>query len=411
MDKIKKKPTIAGVMWKTVSEACNLACDYCYYSSCGGKPGKINRVDEDVLEKFIIEYMKIKRRAVPFAWQGGEPLLAGLDFFQKVVDLQAKHAPRNTMISNAIQTNGTLITMAWAQFFKKYNFLVGVSIDGPQVMNDRRRVTSAGGGSFNAIMRGINHLREENVDFNILTVIHEDNVSHAQELMAFFDEQNFSHVQFIPCMDFRAQDINQPPRYHISPEQYGQFLCECFDYWYNDGFPKMSIRFFDNMLADYLNQSAELCTHMEFCPTTLILEPNGDAYPCDFFIHDDYKLGNIKTHALEELIDHPTMKRFLTKKPNLPEACQSCEFLSLCHGGCPRNRSEIEPNQTEYFCESYQMIYRYADQRMQTVAENIRGKSINEYVKLGHPLPNRNDQCLCGSGKKFKQCCMKLIEA
>src|SRR5690625_982913 len=155
-------------MWKTVSEACNLACDYCYYSRLKGRPGKIDRIADDVLEKFIREYMALKKGVVPFAWQGGEPLLAGLDFFKKVVTLQAKHAPKNTTISNSIQTNGTLIKKEWAEFFKKFNFLVGVSLDGPEEMNDARRVTGSGKGSFNTIMKGIQHLRDADVDFNIL---------------------------------------------------------------------------------------------------------------------------------------------------------------------------------------------------------------------------------------------------
>lgn len=403
------KPTIAGVMWKTVSEACNLACDYCYYSSCAGKPGKINKIDEDLLENFIIDYMKIKKGAVPFAWQGGEPLLAGLDFFEKVVELQAKHAPRNTIISNSIQTNGTLISKKWAQFFKKYNFLVGVSIDGPKDINDQRRITSDGGGSFQAVMRGIHHLKEANVDFNLLTVIHENNVGKGKALMGFYEEHEISHVQLIPCMDFRAQNIHASPQYHITPKQYGEFLCEIFDAWYNDGFPKISVRFLDNMLASYLHQSSEMCTHQEFCPTTLILEQNGDAYPCDFFIHPDYKLGNIATDSIESLLGHPVMKKFLNKKPTLPKSCQSCEFLSLCNGGCPRNRSELHSDETEFFCESYKMIYGYADKRMKIVADNIKKKGIIDYQKLGHPLPSRNEKCLCGSGKKFKQCCSRLI--
>lgn len=197
-----------GVMWKTVSEACNLACDYCYYSRCGGKPGKIDRIEYDVLEKFIKEYMAISNGVAKFAWQGGEPLLAGLEFFEKVVELQAKYAPPHTMISNSLQTNGTLLNDEIAQFLKKYNFLVGVSLDGPKEINDARRITGSGAGSFDRVMRGIELLRKHEVDFNILTVIHENNVNKAKELMEFYQREKFTFVQFIPCMDFRAQETD-----------------------------------------------------------------------------------------------------------------------------------------------------------------------------------------------------------
>lgn len=400
---------ISGVMWKTVSESCNLACDYCYYSRCKGRPGKIDRIDDSILEKFIIEYMEIKRGAVPFAWQGGEPLLAGLDFFEKVVYLQAKHAPKNTVISNSIQTNGTLIKKEWAEFFKKYNFLVGVSIDGPEHINDQRRVTGSGKGSFQAIMNGIQYLRNEDVDFNILTVLHENNIHQARELMDFYQEEGFDHIQFIPCMDFKAQNINEPSKYLITPKEYGDFLCEVFDIWFNDGYPEVSIRFFENMLAVFLNQEAEGCIHRETCPKTVIFEQNGDAYPCDFYIHEEYLLGNIGQDTLESIVNHEKMELFYEKKPNLPDQCKSCEFLNLCHGGCPRNRQGTA-SETEYFCESYQQIYRYAHDQMIEVATNIKKRELKRLYDRGFRFPNRNDRCLCGSKTKYKKCCQPLLE-
>jgi uncharacterized protein len=402
---------IAGVMWKTVSEACNLACDYCYYSRCYGRPEKIDRIDDELLEKFIREYMKIKTGIVPFAWQGGEPLLAGLDFFERMVQLQVKYAPKNTVISNSIQTNGTLINEKWAAFFKKYNFLVGVSLDGPEEINDARRVTGSGKGSFNSIMQGIQYLKEEKVDFNILTVLHEDNIFKAKELMNFYQSEGFSHVQFIPCMDFQSQDINQPGKYLITPRQYGDFLCEAFDVWYNNGEPQISVRFFDNILAVYLHQQAELCTQQQTCPKTIIFEQNGDAYPCDFFIHNQYKLGNIREESLESLINKELMEEFSSKKSALPAQCQSCEFLQLCHGGCPRNRiGENNELAVEYFCQSYKQLYRYAHERMLEVATSVKKRKINQYKKAGNTLPGRNENCICGSTKKFKKCCELLIE-
>lgn len=398
-----------GVMWKTVSEACNLACDYCYYSGCGGQPGKIDKIDPVVLEKFIKEYMSLSNGVASFAWQGGEPLLAGLEFFLQVVFLQAKYAPKNTIISNVLQTNATLINEDWAKFFKQYNFLIGVSLDGPKGINDARRVTGHGMGSYDRVMRGIDLLRKYKVEFNILTVVQENNVGRAKELMEFYQSEDFSHVQFIPCMDFRAQEPSKPGRYLISPEQYGQFLCEAFDIWYNDGNPTTSVRFFDNMLSVYLHQEAELCVHRQSCPKTLVLEQNGDAYPCDFYINDEYKLGNVGEDALSDLLTSPIYSDFLRLKPNLPDKCKSCKYLKLCHGGCPRNRQMDEAIHPDYFCDSYLQIYDYAHERMERLAENIKRQWLSNHLHSGHRKPERNDYCLCGSGKKFKKCCETLL--
>lgn len=371
------KPQIVGVMWKTVSEACNLACDYCYYSRCNGKPGKLDRIQEETLEKFIKEYLEIRRGYAPFVWQGGEPLLAGLEFFEKVISLQKKYTKKRTFVANAIQTNGILINKKWAQFFKEHNFLVGVSLDGPEEINDKRRVTNSGLGSFKLIMKGIQQLREENADFNVLTVIHEDNVTKAKELVEFYAQEDFKYVQFIPCMDFQSQDVSTAGKYAITPRQYGKFLCEFFDAWYNGGDPYLSVRFFDNMLAVYLGQQPELCQQSEFCPKMLVLEQNGDAYPCDFFIEEEYKLGNVKEDALQDIVNNPKWDDFLAMKPSLPDNCKSCEFLNLCHGGCPRNR--VQKNQdmdVDYFCESYKTIYKYAEERMIFLANKMKDKGF-----------------------------------
>lgn len=405
-----------SVMWKTVSEACNLACNYCYYSRCGGRPGKFNRIEDEVLEKFIKEYMEISKGVATFAWQGGEPLLAGLDFFEKVVALQAKYAPKNTIISNSLQTNGTLITEEWARFFKKYNFLIGVSLDGPKEINDARRVTGSGAGSYELIMKGINILRKHKVDFNILTVVHETNVHRAKELLDFYEKEDFKFVQFIPAMNFLAQETDAQGNYLITPKEYGDFLCEAFDAWYNDGYPNTSIRFFDNMLNVYLHREAELCVHRKTCAKTIVLEQNGDAYPCDFFINDRYKMGNVGKDRLIDILNSPIYNDFLQLKPKLPESCQSCEFINLCHGGCPRNRTwSFGENETlvdvDYFCQSYKQIYSYAHERMEIVAQNVKKRWLKEYIQSGSKLPERNEVCFCGSGKKFKKCCEVLLSA
>ncbi|MEK3734370.1 MULTISPECIES: anaerobic sulfatase maturase [Paenibacillus] len=400
-----------NVMWKTVSEDCNLACDYCYYSTCGGKPGpEINRIDSAILDTFIKDYMQRSRGAASFAWQGGEPLLAGLAFFEEVVYRQALHAPPHTTISNSLQTNGTLIHDRWASFFKTYHFLIGVSLDGPKEIHDARRVNAAGRGSFDRVMAGIGHLRKHQVDFNILTVIHKGNVGHAKELLAFYREHDFNFVQFIPCMDFRSQQVDRPGVYEITPREYGDFLCDVFDVWYNDGHPNVSIRFFDNMLSVYVNREAELCVHRAACPTSLVLEQNGDAYPCDFFINDAWKLGNAGSDSIADMLAHPNYARFHRMKPALPDKCRSCTWQKLCHGGCPRNRQwnpEGTTSDPDFFCQSYVQIYAYAHDRMTELGDRLRRELYSSGVKRDYAgrTPGRNEPCPCGSGKKHKACC------
>jgi len=400
------------VMWKTVSEDCNLACDYCYYSAAGGVPHHPVRVMEPaLLERFISQYMSRSRGQAVFAWQGGEPLLAGLPYFEQVISLQAKYAPPHTLISNSLQSNGTLINERWAAFFKRYNFLIGISLDGPEEIHNTHRVTGAGTGSFRQVMRGVRHLEQAGVDYNILTVIHEDNVTKPDELMAFYKEQKFEYIQFIPCMDFVSQESGMPGRFRITPEQYGEFLCRTFDLWYNDGEPEISIRMFENMLLSMLHRPAQLCVHSSCCPKMMVLETNGDAYPCDFFIDEEHKLGNIGQSDLDTLLASPVYDDFLQMKPRMNEVCNQCEFLSFCHGGCPRNRNWLDVNdrsEVDYFCRSYQMFYAHAWEPMKALASRLKEEQIQQYRQSGQPLPGRNEPCLCGSGKKFKHCCQQF---
>ena len=401
-----------GVMWKTVSEDCNLACDYCYYSTCGGRPGPTrSRIDCALLETAIREYMSHARGAVGFAWQGGEPLLAGLEFFEMVVALQAKHAPPGTSIGNAVQTNGTLITDDWARFFRKYNFLVGVSIDGPREMHDAHRMTATGKGSFDLVMRRIGHLRDHGVDFNILTVLNPANVERPRELWEFYERERFGYVQFIPGMDFHAQAPDTPPRYLITAGQYGNFLCDTFDLWYRDGAPAISERFFDHALSVHLGRKAETCNYAATCSTTLVIEQNGDAYPCDFYISAEHRLGNVGSDALAEIFAHPAFRGFQRLKTQLLPQCRCCAYLRLCYGGCPRSRTwhgDGRPAGPDFFCSAYRRFFDYAHDRLEALARGLRTRWIADHARGGRAWPARNDACFCGSGSKFKHCCGPL---
>lgn len=275
---------IAGIMWKTVSEDCNLACDYCYYSTCGGRPGARRRIPLGLLETGIRKCMERSPGAAGFTWQGGEPLLAGLEFFETVVALQAKHAPAGTAIGNAVQTNGTLLSDDWA-------------------------------------------------------------------------------------------------------------------------------RFFDNVLSVYCGHEAEACQHRRSCSRTLIVEQNGDAYPCDFYIAPEWRLGNIERDALEGILDHPAYRRFMQFKEELPQQCRRCRHLALCHGGCPRSRVADETRGgagPDYFCAAYRRFFDHAHDRMTRLARKLRARWLAEHARAGRPWPARNEPRVCGSGRKFKRCCGPL---
>ena len=347
-------------MFKTVGEACNLACDYCYYSHVAGNPRGVRAIPQDILDPFLADYMDhVAGGEASFVWQGGEPTLAGLPYFQNVVALEARHARPHTRIGNAVQTNGILLNDAWAQFFRQYRFLVGVSLDGPESIHDARRIDAHHEGSFRRVMRGVDHLRKNGVEYNILTVVNRDNVGKARELMAFYRTQGFRWVQFIPCMEFPAQSPQSIGAYEVTPEQYGRFLCDAFDAWQAD--PSLSIRMFDNMIMTLGGQSGEICIMQEYCPPFLVVEPDGRTYPCDFLISPEWSLGNIAKTSVFDMIASETYRLFRRLKPNLAPTCKSCEWLSLCHGGCPRTRlGGVGTDTVDYFCEAYKMLYAHA---------------------------------------------------
>ncbi|WP_298275512.1 anaerobic sulfatase maturase [Ferroplasma sp.] len=364
-------------MFKTVSENCNLACDYCYYSRKKNSLNTVKHLQIEKLEKLIRDYMKNFEDVAIFIWQGGEPLLAGLDFFKKAISLESKYAPIDKSIINVVQTNGTLINQRWAKFFKEYNFLVGISLDGTQKIHDARRTYSNGLGSFDDIMKGIKLLEIYGVDYNILSVIHKGNVQKFNEIMDFFEGNNLRWIQFLPAMKFNSHDSNTPAKYEVTSTEYGQFLCESFDRWYREfielGIPQFSIRFIDNVLSTYINENPNYCIINKECSGTLIVEQNGDVFPCDFFIEEQWKLGNISSNSLENLIRSINYQKFKHLKPNLPNKCVSCKWKYKCYGGCPRNRKYVNNKiDVDYFCDAYIKFYEYTEERMKFLANIIK---------------------------------------
>jgi uncharacterized protein len=407
-----------GVMFKTVSTDCNLDCQYCYYRESLEGTRVRRRIAPEMLETFMAQYMDYvsDAKVASISWQGGEPTLAGLKFFEQVVALEAHYAKPGTTISNALQTNGVLLNDAWGEFFKTYNFLVGVSLDGPEEIHNSRRAYKSGRGSFDHVMRGIEVLRRHGVAFNILCVLGPHNVERPKELLSFYRQQGFSHVQFIPEMDFQAMETDKPAHFQITPAQYGAFLREAFDEWYEDGRPTISVRTFDNFLQNYVGVATDLCVHSDRCDAGIVVEYNGDVYPCDFYIHPDWKLGNVLVAPLREILKNPKRLAFVLQKHQpLPDDCQRCEWLRVCKTGCPRNRLSTDDGQTpDYFCASYKEFFSHADARLSRVKERVQQKQ--KYLNVLQVAPRQvqrlgpNDACPCGSGKKLKKCCQNPAE-
>lgn len=355
---------------KPVGSACDLACSYCYYREDVSGVKGLKVMPTEILELIISEYARDSKGRGQIAWHGGEPLLAGIDFFKEAMYLENKYG---TQIYNAMQTNGTLITDAFAEIFRKNKFLIGVSIDGPKEVHDSRRFYDGESyGSYDLVMQGVSLLRKKNVEFNVLTVIGQHNVTKATILFDFYDKNDFNWLQFIPQMKFTSFLPSVKTKYDITPEQYYNFLSEFFKLWYKNKIGIMSVRFFDNILQSYLQQTPDICTMQERCPDHLVLDVNGDVYPCDLFHNKYWKIGNIKDMEIAEAIKTEKYRNFHKLKPNLPSKCKTCKWLKNCYGGCPRNRiSESDNNEKDYFCETYLSFFEAFDRKFRAMRDMI----------------------------------------
>jgi len=399
--------TCIPVLVKPTSAGCNLSCTYCFYKDRPSDPyaGVSRRImPEPVLEAFISQYLRIcEGGTASFCWQGGEPLVAGLEFFRKVVALQMKHGRGGQRIANSVQTNGVLLDERWAEFFREYNFFVGLSIDGPEDVHDLHRKFPDGRGSFQRVMRAAEVLREYEVPFNVLAVVTRQTQGEAERLYRFFLSEGFLHLQFIPC-------VEPDPEYAVTPEGYGEFLCELFDLWYNDGRPQASVRFFDNLLQAYLGLRPDSCSLQEKCGAYVVVEYNGDIYPCDFFVEKRWLLGNLVETPMGEILGSSKFREFSEWKLGPFPECVECPWSWVCHNGCSRFR--YVAGGTEYLCPAYRRFFSYADARLRALADRVRRaeKVRSLWASGAYRGVGRNDPCPCGSGKKFKRCCMPYVQ-
>ena len=384
-----------NIMVKPVGPVCNLSCTYCYYLEKRNLYREVQsfRMKEKVLESFIRQY--IQSQTVPnisFVWQGGEPTLLGLDFFEKVLELQKKYAG-NKQITNSLQTNGTRIDDQWARFLAQNNFLTGISIDGPQHLHDHYRKDKKGNGSFQQVMRGIQLLKKHGAEFNTLTVVNNHNVHYPKEIYAFLRSIGSRFMQFIPIVEQQAEPSEGSPLELISPDytgkahltdwsvssrEYGKFLTTIFDDWVVRDVGRHFVQIFDTTLANWVRHDPGLCVFDRTCGEAAVLEHNGDLYSCDHYVYHENYLGNILQTPLQELMKSEKQIQFgLKKETSLPKKCQKCRFLRVCRGGCPKNRihtSAEKGKRLNHLCEGYQHFFSHVAPYMNYMAEELAHK-------------------------------------
>jgi len=358
-----------SLLIKPVSADCNMHCRYCFYRrpSDPYRSEKRHIMADTTLETMISRYMKSARRCASFGWQGGEPLLAGIDFFEKVVAYQQHHGLSAQRVGNNLQTNGLLLDEQWARFFRRYNFFIGVSLDGPEELHNRYRLAGCGSDGFQQTLKGIRILRDHQVEFSVLSVINDVTAKKPAEVYDFFVRRGIDRLQFIPCLEIDGE-TGAIRDYSVAVQDYRDFLCILFDLWYNSGRPVVSIRPFENILAIYLGRDPEICAFKDRCGSYLVVEYNGDVYPCDFFVERQWMLGNILDTPINDLLKKRKRRAFNSRKMEGSPVCRSCEWNFVCHFGCPHFRL---PGGENYFCDAYRQFFRYTRHRFEALRENL----------------------------------------
>ena len=362
---------------KPSGSECNLDCKYCFYKDRAPEIGRgRQRMTDEVLERLIKDYMKLRFPVAGFSWQGGEPTLMGLDFYKRAVLLQKKYGAPSQQVSNALQTNAILLDDKWCRFLHDNNFLVGISIDGPKEFHDYYRIDHSGSGTYDKVVRAIQTCKEYKVEFNILTLLNDKNAEHPNELFDFFIENGIKYLQFIPCVETDPA-TGKVVDFSVTPQQYGEFLCRIFDRWYDYGPQKLSIRDFDSILSYCVTGKHTICTFDKQCSQYIVVEHTGDCFPCDFFVEPKWRLGNIFETPIEKLAASDKKRDFARAKQNLCNKCLLCRHLALCRGGCMKDKTALDEHSSpeSYFCQSYKRFFDYAMPRFLQIAAAINAGS------------------------------------
>ena len=413
------RKSLDSVLIKPAGPDCNLDCSYCFYLDRASQfPGaKVHRMSEHVLEETVKQVLQQGGRHVSFGWQGGEPTLAGLPFFEKAVEFQTKYG-NGKSVGNGLQTNGILLDEDWANFLREYNFLVGLSLDGPEHVHDHYRHFKGGQPSWKEVVERAHMLLDSGVDVNALTVVNDYSVQFPEEIYNFHKELGLNYMQFIPRVETDPSDPSKAASFTVSAEEYGKFLIKLFDLWQADfdgPVATTSIRFFDSVMHKYVGLNAPDCTLLQTCGVYVVVEHNGDIYACDFFVQPEWKLGNLLEGSIVEMLNSPLQSKFGSWKAELPEKCLQCQWLRPCRGGCTKDRvRDPRDNNLNHFCQSYMMFFEHADGRFKELARDWMERNASPAAPTYQPTSkmqnasqdiDRNAPCPCGSGKKYKRCC------
>ncbi|MCX5772685.1 MAG: anaerobic sulfatase maturase, partial [Candidatus Hydrogenedentes bacterium] len=414
----------------------NLRCTYCFYLEKAQMypDTSRHRMSEPVLEAMVKQVLRGGMDAVNFGWQGGEPTLMGLDFYKQAVELQQRHGAPGQSVGNSLQTNGVLLDEQWAAFLHQYNWLIGLSLDGPEFIHDRYRKSSGGEPTWKRVSGNARMLLANKVETNVLCLVNDLSARHPEEIYDFHKSIGIPWMQFIPCVETLPNDPSTMAPYAVGPEAFGEFLCRIFDKWTKDfvnGVPTVYVRYFESVFHTYVGLPPPECTLLDECGCYVVVEHNGDVYCCDFFVQPDCHLGNVLQGDLIEMLNGPRQKAFGMKKATLPPQCQACPWLVQCRGGCLKERLRVPcPDGVNYLCRAYKMFFEHTDAHYR---ELVRQWQLRQARGVARPAaappqsayarptrqaarrldgaaaparkPGRNESCPCGSGRKFKHCC------
>jgi uncharacterized protein len=421
MESVVKASREFQIFVKPAGALCNLDCHYCYYlqKELLYPQTKSFRMADDLLEEYIVQQIEIAPEPeINFFWHGGEPTILGIDYFRRIVKIQQKNRPSGIRIINSIQTNGVLLTDDWCRFFAAENFAVGLSIDGPPALHDAYRVTKDNKATHRQVMQGYRLLQQHKLPVDLLCVVHAQNVQHPLEVYRFFKEIKAQYLSFIPLVESQPDSRGGVSERTVPSEAFGAFLCAIFDEWVRQDIGRIIVQGFEEAARPAYGLDHSLCVFRPTCGDVPVVEHNGDFFGCDHFVTPERRLGNIRETPLLELLESPEQKDFgRAKQETLPHCCQVCDVRNMCNGGCPKDRIIRTPDGEpglNYLCAGYRRFFthcrpytvqlaaqRWAGHPPEQLMQQLRATEVRALPKAG-----RNDPCPCGSGRKYKKCCL-----
>lgn len=373
-----------NLLIKPASSSCNLRCRYCFYYDVADNREVKNYgiMNDDTLENMVKKVFDDVEYSANFAFQGGEPTMAGIEFFEKFHKFVEKYNTKKIIVNFSLQTNGTLLNKKWLELFKKHNYLIGLSLDGNKEMHDTFRIDAKGEGTFSRVLKAAKMMKKAEVEFNILCVVNKLIAQNGKLVYNFFRNNGFRYYQFIPCLD--SLSCSEEKDYTLTAEDYGKFLDETFNLWYEDMMSgkRISVRHFDNYTKILLGEEPEACDMVGHCNMNAVLESDGSMYPCDFYVLDEFKVGNINESSFEELFKSEAEMRFLRTSLAVDEKCKVCRYFKICRGGCRRHKElTAEGNYENRFCESYKYFFERNIDKMIKTAEYVMKIRRENFIK------------------------------